>query len=214
MKSFIKITESQIDADFEGYYSEIEDPWLQSEPSNRLESRRILAIRWVEQLLNDKVAHSACEVGCGLGHLTGDLVGRGFQCIGSDTAKSAIDRAKMIHNNNHFYQADFNDFNFYKAHDIDLFILSEITWYILPHLDDFLDFLREEAVRRGRPIYLIHLLSVYPDGLQKYGCDYFTNLDQIMEYFGFDYLEYGSVSRRHSTNETYHGTYFIGRVMP
>jgi len=62
------------------------------------------------------------------------------------------------------------------------------------------------------PIYLIHLLTTYANGVQKYGSDYFTDLDGILSYFGLNYLEYGYIVGGKEYNSEFRGTYFVAKV--
>lgn len=211
MKKYIELNENGLNADFEGYYRDVADPWGQSENVNRFESRRLIAAKWVEKLFTIKNLNRACEIGSGLGHLTAQLVENSIDCVGTDISPSAISRARELHGLKCFHEVEFADWGFYKSNGIDLFILSEITWYILKDLEKFKQFLRLLAIERRRPVYLIHLLSVYPPGVQKHGTDFFTDLDSILEYFSAEYLEYGQVNRVNAYGEVYHGTYFIGK---
>ena len=82
--------------------------------------------------------------------------------------------------------------------------MAEITWYVLEKLDHFLAYLRKHP-----EVYLIHLLTTYPEGVQKYGKGSFTNLEGIKKYFAMNFLEFGEIGY-----SDFHGekrTYFIGR---
>jgi len=69
--------------------------------------------------------------------------------------------------------------------------MAEVTWYVLPQLKKILQNLQKHRADIDEPIYLIHLLTTYADGVQKYGSEYFTDLDGILSYFGLNYLECG-----------------------
>lgn len=85
--------------------------------------------------------------------------------------------------------------------------MAEITWYILDKLDHFIEF---EFLKTEIPhTYLIHLLTTYPDGVQQYGRDKFTNLHQIILYFGAQYMEWGEIS--YPEMEGCKRTYFLGK---
>lgn len=64
-----------------------------------------------------------------------------------------------------FHDGDILDFQIYESIGQDAIVMPEITWYILAKLDAYLDFLRSKMLE----VYLLHLLTVYPPGVQKYG---------------------------------------------
>ena len=45
--------------------------------------------------------------------------------------------------------------------------MAEVTWYVLPQLKGFLQSLHKHRAEVNEPIYLIHLLTTYGDGVQK-----------------------------------------------
>ena len=71
--------------------------------------------------------------------------------------------------------------------------MSQLTWYILDELDDSLKLITK---KREKEIFLIHSLATYEYGVQKYGTEYFTNLDGILKYFKLDYLFSGEFQVR------------------
>jgi hypothetical protein len=75
----------------------------------------------------------------------------------------------------------------------------------LDKLDKFIDFFKFNLPNT----YLIHLLTTYPDGVQQYGKDKFTNLHQIMSYFRMEYLEWGEIS--YPEMNGCKRTYFLGK---
>ena len=86
--------------------------------------------------------------------------------------------------------------------------MSEITWYILDSLDDFLFNIKSFAKEKNSPFFLIHILATYKNDVQRYGQDKFTNLEGIKEYFDLDYLEAGYIEVKRSDGDS-RGTYFI-----
>lgn len=63
--------------------------------------------------------------------------------------------------------------------------MAEITWYVLDHLDWFPAFLGAKMPH----VLLIHLLMTYTPGVQQYGRERFTNLQEITDYFGMTVFE-------------------------
>ena len=84
--------------------------------------------------------------------------------------------------------------------------MAEITWYILGKLEPFIKQLKE----RFKGSYLIHLLTTYPDGVQKYGKDYFSNLKEILNYFSLNYIEFGEIT--YSSLGDCNRTYFLAKL--
>jgi len=90
--------------------------------------------------------------------------------------------------------------------------MAEVTWYVLPELKNFLQNLKKYRAEVDEPIYFIHLLSTYADGVQKYGSEYFTDLDGILSYFGLNYLEYGYIVDGNKYHSESRATYFVAKV--
>jgi len=85
--------------------------------------------------------------------------------------------------------------------------MSELTWYILPKLSDLLLFFKQNFPG----MYLIHLLTTYAPGKQKYGTEYFTDLQGIKECFskhGLIVMEFGECCYSEMTAKR---TYIIGQ---
>lgn len=90
--------------------------------------------------------------------------------------------------------------------------MAEITWYVLDDLDGFIKNLKNARKKRENPIFLIHLLTTYAPGVQKYGADKFTNLDEILKYFNLDFLESGFIRTSREDDQSSQGTYFIAKI--
>lgn len=96
----------------------------------------------------------------------------------------------MIYPDCRFAAGDILDFDLYDSFKPDIFIMAEVTWYVLEKLNVFTAYLKSEF----KDAYLIHLLTTYPEGGQKYGVDYFTDHAGILKYFkGFNYIETGEI---------------------
>ena len=212
-KEFV-ISDGVLIGNFEGLYRSVEDPWGQSDYQQQLDSRRVLAVEWCKKLSGDGVQGSikVLELGCGLGHLTRRLHDLGFEALGTDISSTAIEKARVLHPGVSFSQAAFEDFSKVSDFDTDIIIMAEITWYVLKELDDFISFLRGYAKSRTRPTYLIHVLTTYPPGVQSYGKEFFTNLDEILDYFPFDVIESASFSTVKLSDASSRGTFFVARV--
>lgn len=184
--------------EFEQMYKDFEDPWEQT-TREQWALEKCIAINLIKELKAKRVI----ELGCGLGHFTDRIRASGVDIIGIDISKTAIRKAKKRYHKCKFYSGDILDEKIYLEFKPDVIVMSEITWYILDKIDNFLKFLKEKM----KNTYLIHLLTVYPEGIQKYGRDKFTDLKGIMEYFKMEYLAWGDI---HSCKNG-HRTFFLGR---
>ncbi len=83
---------------------------------------------------------------------------------------------------------DVLNFDLLKEYQPDCIIFVEISWYVLDKLEEFKQYLNSNLVGGGvesseKSVYFVHLLMTYPEGQQCYGRDFFTNLDEIMQYW-------------------------------
>ena len=172
--------------DFEGLYKNFKDPFVQTK-KEKFETSKKAIINYC-QLLQSKrnKVLKTLEIGCGFGQLSKDLKKLKFDAFGTDISKTAIKKAKKD-GLAKFYTSEFLNFKLYKKINPDIFILSEVSWYILPELKKFLKFLKKNFKNK----YLIHTLAIYYPGKQKYGKKYFTDLKGILKFFNLEYLEYG-----------------------
>lgn len=145
------------------------------------------------------------ELGCGLGHFTDEIARLGVQVTGVDVSSTAIAKAKKNYPCISFVAADILNVDAYLSNKTDLVIMSEITWYVLDKLDAFLN-----ICKRRNSLYLLHLLATYPQGVQKYGADKFTDLQGILKYFALDYEEYGEI--KYKDLDWCSRTYFLGKL--
>ncbi len=96
---------------------------------------------------------------------------------GMDISETAIRRAKERYQNLHFFVGNLLEFSREKNH-YDAIILSEIMWYILQDIDEIIENLSKNF--KGKIIIINQ--TFYPEGVQKYGTEYFTNLDSMVDY--------------------------------
>jgi SAM-dependent methyltransferase len=206
------IKDGKFVGDFEGLYQNFDDPWHQSRADSQRDTRRQIAIGWMHRLRVEAGVSRVLELGCGFGHLTDRLRQDGFSAVGTDVSKTAIEKAREINPSSVFVQADIADFDRLTAFSPDVFLMAEITWYILDELDAFISRCRGYASTRQRPTFLIHLLTTYAPGVQKYGREKFTNLDEILRYFKLATIESGYVKTPREGGPESQGTYFVARV--
>lgn len=192
------IKDGKLIGEFDEMYQDHDDPWEQT-TREKYRSEKIIAIHLLKRI----GAKQVIELGCGLGCYTEMIRSSGVEVLGIDASETAIKKAKQMHSNCQFQVADILDFHIYRDYRPDAIIMSEITWYVLDKLDSFIAFLQAEMPN----VYLIHLLTTYPPGVQKYGSDKFTNLEEIMSYFNMKYLEFGRIGYPEGEIRTY----FIGK---
>lgn len=197
------IKDGKFVGEFEEMYRDFSDPWEQT-TREEWASEKAVALN----LINKFKAKKVIELGCGLGHYTNKIHKLGVDVLGIDVSKTAIEKAMSNYPDCDFAVGDILDFSIYKEYQPDIIVMAEITWYVLDKLDDFIAFLSSELPNT----HLIHLLTTYPEGVQQYGKDKFTNLQQIMSYFGMKYSEWGEIS--YPEMEGCKRTYFIGNCEP
>ncbi len=191
------IRDGKFVGEFEEMYRDHADPWHQTQ-TERYASEKAVAINLIERLQ----PRSVVEIGCGLGQFTARIA-KVAPVTGLDISETAIAKAREKHPGIGFETASIEQHEVFKRLAPDVIVMAEISWYVLPQLRDFLDFLRSELPDTK----LIHLLTTYAPGVQKYGSDYFTELPGILRFFGMDYLETGQVN--HPNGEA--RTWFCGQ---
>lgn len=194
------IRDGKFIGEFEQMYIDFEDPWNQSViEENSLEKLSVL--NYIKRLKCTRVL----ELGCGLGHYTKKIHDYGFDALGIDISETAVQKAKIKYPMCNFKVSDILNYDMYKQFNPEIIIMSEITWYVLDKLDTFLQFIKVNLPN----VYIVHLLTTYPKGVQKYGNDKFTTLDEIMKYFDLNYLVWGEVNYNFMNGVK--RTYFIGK---
>jgi len=188
------IKDGKFIGEFEEMYKDFKDPWEQTTREERA-MEKIIAINLIKKIKAKRVI----ELGCGLGCFTNKIRNLGVEVLGIDISETAIKKARKKYPACKFYAGDILNKKIYRDFKPDVIIMAEITWYVLDKIDDFIKFLKKEM----KNIYLIHLLTVYPKGVQKYGNDKFTNLEEIMSYFDMDYLVWGEVHSKEQGNRTF-----------
>lgn len=195
------IKDGRLVGEFEEMYRDFADPWEQTREA--FAEEKAIALRAIRAL----APRTVVELGSGLGHFTKRIKAEGVpNVIGVDISTTALEKARAHAPECTFVAADILDFSMYERFQPDVIVMAEITWYVLDKLDRFLAHLRET-----RPdTYLIHLLTTYAEGEQRYGSQYFTNLAGILAYFKMNYVQHGETASHGSTQRTY----FVGRYAP
>ena len=180
------IDNGKLIGNFEGLYKDFKDPFLQTKKEKFETSKRAI-INYCLLLQHErKKKLKTLEIGCGFGQLSKELSNLKFNAYGTDISETAIKKAKKS-SSVKFYTSDFINFNLYKKINPDIFILSEVSWYVLPQLKKFISFIKKNFKNK----HIIHTLAIYHQDQQKYGKNYFKNLKEILKFFNLDYIEYG-----------------------
>ncbi|MCX7177007.1 MAG: class I SAM-dependent methyltransferase [Proteobacteria bacterium] len=174
--------------DFEGMYRDHEFPFDQLR-REKWGSEKAVALNLLRRLGARNGVRRVVEVGCGLGMFTDAIASSGFMATGIDISETAIARARQLYTAADFVAADVLDFDQLRRLQPETLVMAEISWYILDRLDELIAFMRTELPE----CFIIHLLAVYPPGVQEYGRGYFTDLDGILRYFKMNTLESGEV---------------------
>ena len=184
--------------EFEQMYKDYSDPW--GHISNDDDTHKHVCLHWIKKLKAKRII----EVGSGLGVFSNRLNQIGCDVLGIEISKTAVAKASKKYPACKFLVGDILDFPIYETFKPDAVILAEVSWYVLDKLKCFLDHMRENF----GDVFIVNLLCMYPSKLQKYGRDYFTELPELLDFFGMIYLESGEISS--SANGTA-PTYFIGK---
>jgi SAM-dependent methyltransferase len=195
------IRDGQLVGDFEQMYRDHDDPWEQL-VVERFMSDKAVALNLLARLKAEDGVTRVVDLGCGLGAFTSRIADLGLQVTGLDVSPTAIAKAKERHAGIAFAVGSIDDHALIKRLAPDVIVMAEITWYVLDHLRSFIEFLGNDLPNT----HLLHLLTTYPSGSQRYGLDFFTTLDEIRAFFGFEYQEYGSAYRDGDAR-----TWFLGR---
>jgi SAM-dependent methyltransferase len=164
---------------FEEMYRDCDDPWTQSTQPNPYS--RSAGITHIKKF-NMK---SVLECGCGLGYYSQWIYEEtGIVPKGLDISETAVKKGREL-----FPHLDFNQYNLAdglsKFSDCDCVLFSEIMWYILDDLDTILADL--QANFKGK-YFMVN--QVFYKGSQKYGTDYFTSREELIEYMPFELVSY------------------------
>lgn len=184
------IRDGRLIGEFEEMYRDFADPWHQTD-SEVFASDKAVALNLLARLHRRHGAVRAVELGCGLGHFSARIAGTGLDVTGIDISSTAVERARQTFPAVRFMAGSLADHDLLAELRPDVIVMAEITWYVLDHLAAFRDFLRRELPRT----VLLHTLTVLRPDEQKYGGEFFSDLDGIKAFFGMTYLEWGEVCR-------------------
>ena len=175
------IQDGKFVGEFEKMYQQFEDPWGQTKKVNVENS---ISKQVINNYINHFQINSIVEFGCGLGNTTNLIYEKtGIDIIGIDISETSIIKSKKRYPELKFEVNDIENIDEYK--DYECYFFSEITWYLLE--DNKIDKIFEIMKNKLNGKYFIHNLVFYK-GQQRYGLDYFSSLDQFIEFCPFKLL--------------------------
>lgn len=192
------IRDGRLVGEFEQMYRDYDDPWHQT-VRERFASEKAIALNLLERLNHEFGVRRVIELGCGLGHFTNRIAELGLEVTGLDVSETAITKARVAYPRIPFQVARFNDFEILRSLTPDVIVMAEVTWYVLDDLRTFRSFIRDEFPGT----FLLHSLMTYEPGTQKYGKEFFTDLDGILRFFDMRVLESGEVRLAVGGRRTY-----------
>jgi SAM-dependent methyltransferase len=197
------IRNGRLIGEFDEMYRDFEDPWEQSARENDALDKTIGL-----ELLKKYGHHRPLEYGCGLGHYTARLHDELGAAAGLDISETAIAKAKQRRPQPVFFVGDILNPLPLQTFKPDSLVFAEITWYVLESLEAF----KELMARSSCGEDFLHILTTYPPGRQGYGVDYFTNHDEIMNYWPdvVDIKEWALVSKEDT--QGVRRSLFYGRI--
>lgn len=173
---------------FEEMYQKFEDPWHQKENLEQFYSRICTPVSLKEYKLRKVI-----EVGSGLGAFTNYLNTEVPFCstIGMDISHTAVQKSRESYPNIDFEVGDLLSLSKAPNKNCDAILLSEVMWYILDDLDEIL----ENLSKNFQDKLIIINQVFYRGGEQKYGNEYFTCLEEMVEYIPWECIKKISIDR-------------------
>lgn len=176
------IRDGEFVGEFEAMYQKFDNPWSQIEEAEESYSRNAMLLS-----LNRFNVQSAVEIGCGLGYTTNmiKLAIPEIDICGIDISDTAIKKANQKFPDIRFYVSSVNDFtgSLENSGGVQCLIFAEVMWYILDDLPKIIDDINVKF--RGR---LVMINQTFYKGQQQYGRDFFTNVDEMIKYLGWECL--------------------------
>ena len=94
------------------------------------------------------------------------------------------------------YVKEFSNYELFDKINPDIFLLSEIAWYVLPEIKPFIQYIKKNY----KSSFLINCLSIYDKGVQKYGKEYFSSQSELIKYFNLETINSITIEKRKSNS--------------
>ena len=198
------IKDGELVGAFEEMYQDHDDPWRQSE-EDPYQPDKALALNALRRLSANNASLKVLEIGSGLGEFCATISSHGFETVGIEVSETAVKKATARHTGPTFITGDILSGDIYEKIQPDVVIMSEVTWYVLDKIKDFLGVVHETLPNA----HLIHILTIYPASEQRYGLEYFSDFDGLKKYFDMHIVEQAVIDA--DVFEGTQRTYFLGR---
>ena len=188
---------------FEEMYRDHDDPWAQLS-KDWMQPDKALALNAIRRLIEERGSLRVLELGSGLGGFTAQIAETGSETFGLEISPTAVEKAKARFGRPEFIIGDILDEEVLCRIRPDLIVMSEISWYVLGKIKNFISICK----RKLPDCMLIHILTIYPPEEQRYGKTYFHDFDGIKNYFDVNVVEQAVIDA-----EVFEGTtrtYFLG----
>tara|TARA_R110001592_G_scaffold198339_9_gene446534 strand:- start:583 stop:1197 length:615 start_codon:yes stop_codon:yes gene_type:complete len=191
----------------EDVYSNDPEPWGQSNFGTK--EKKELVIFLCKYCKKNLKINKILELGCGLGYYT-ELINKKLELkiIGTDISETAINKCdERLKNSIKFQKLDVcndEDFDIINQIKPDLFLMLDITWFLLDNLKELIKKLKQKFSGK----YLLHFLA-FPEK-QDLGTEYFDSHEKMLEYFDLEYIFTGKTSF-HENNRKYY-SYFLAKI--
>jgi len=197
------ICDGELIGEFEKMYQNTKDPWEQTTRETDV-FEKVIGLELIKKYNHKR----PLEYGCGFGDYTDRIFSLTGCAGGVDISETAINKAKYRHRGPDYFVGDLLDQDIINTFNPDCICMVEISWYVLEKLNEFKKILTNNKKGSG----FFHTLMTYAPGEQKYGCDYFTNFDEIILYWSdiIEIKEYGLIGR--SDYNGGHRTFLYGTI--
>jgi len=165
--------------DFDGLYSEDDNPWGQNGKDDRLGSYYKFSQKNILNHLKNRVkSKSLLEVGCGLGYVVNFFNKNShLVCEGVDISEIAIDKAKLSFPQYVFHKLDIQDDLLCVRKKYDIVILNKVLWYVLEKFENVFENVYNLLNDNG--VFIIS--NGFMDS-QRYGKDIIDGFDGLLQY--------------------------------
>lgn len=186
---------------FEEMYKKISDPWNLLKKNKKTNNLNYQVIYDYCEKIRSSKKSKILEIGCGYPQISYELYKRKFKVYGTDISSTVIKKSKKKYPKikKSLFVSNFLNFSLYEKLNPDIIILSDISWYVLPELKQFIEWYKKLKSRT----YLIHSLAVYGKNKQKYGKKYFYDLATIKSFFKLKYLSSGYIEHVDGDKHTF-----------
>lgn len=193
------IKDGRFIGEFEEMYKNIEDPWCIGDAT---EIQYDLVLYLLDRHTVCLKSGSILDIGCGKGAFTYRIKKARPYCdiMGVDISETAIIKARNL------YQSEGIDFrtidvekeyrNILRKYD--LIILSQIVWYILPHLEEIILYLLKSGLKKNG--YLLINQAFYKPDEQTYGKGILSTIEDLIRIIGIDPIELIETNRQMNYN--------------